>query len=37
MEELIDYKNMKHEAFPEQVKKLFSINKVGVDELKKIM
>ena len=35
-EELIDYKNMKHEAFLEQVKKLFSLDKMSIDELKKL-
>ena len=35
-EELVDYKNMKHEAFLEQIKKLFSLDKMSIDELKKL-
>lgn len=35
-EELIDDKNMKHESFLEQVKKLFSLDKMSIDELKKL-
>ncbi len=35
LQELIDYKNMKHEAFLEQVKKLFSLDKMTIEEIKK--
>ena len=34
--ELVDYKNMKHEAFLEQIKNLFSLDKMSIDELKKL-
>ena len=36
VQELIDYKNMKHEAFLEQVQKLFSIDKMNIEQLKKL-
>ena len=34
--ELVDYKNMNHDAFLEQVQKLFSIDKMSKDQLKKL-
>ena len=33
--ELIDYKNMQHDAFLEQIQKLFSLNTMSIDALKK--
>ena len=35
VKELIDYKNMQHEAFLEQIKILFSLNLMSVDDLRK--
>ena len=34
--ELVDYKNMKHEAFLEQLKNLFSLDKMSIGDLKKL-
>ena len=34
--ELVDYKNMKHEAFLEQIKNLFSLDKMSIEDLKKL-
>ena len=35
-EELVDYKNMQHEAFLEQIKKLFSLDLMSIEDLKKL-
>jgi len=36
MEDLVDYKNMQHEKFLEQIKKLFSLDKLEIKDLQKI-
>ena len=36
VEELVDYKNMPHEAFLEQIKKLFSLDKMEIADIKKL-
>ena len=36
MEELIDYKNMQHEAFLDQIKRLFSLDKMSIEDIKKL-
>ena len=35
-QELVDYKNMKHEAFLEQIKKVFALDKMSIEELKQL-
>ena len=34
--ELVDYKNMKHENFLEQIKNLFALDKMSIEELKQL-
>ena len=34
--DLVDYKNMEHEAFLEQIKKLFSLDKMEIKDIKKL-
>ena len=36
LEELVDYKNMKHEDFLLQIKKLFALDSMEIDDLKKL-
>ena len=36
LQELVDYKTMKHEAFLEQIKILFSLDKMKIDDIKKL-
>ena len=35
-EELINYKNMQHEQFLDQIKKLFSLDKMSIEDIKKL-
>ena len=34
--DLVDYKNMKHEAFLEQIKNVFALDKMNIEELKQL-
>ena len=36
IEELVDYKNLEHKDFLEQIKKLFSLDKMDIEDIKKL-